>query len=99
MLEELRIQNFAIIDRLDLTFAPGLNVITGETGVGKSVIIDAVELLLGHKADPSFVRAGADTAAIEGVLELEDEANTLVLRVLESEDRVDAQQPTDTRHT
>ena len=58
MLEELRIKNFAIIDQLDLTFASGLNVITGETGAGKSIIIDAVELLLGGKADPSFIRAG-----------------------------------------
>ncbi|MFO7323647.1 MAG: DNA repair protein RecN [Chloroflexota bacterium] len=93
MLEELRIQNFAIIDRLDLTFAPGLNVITGETGAGKSIIIDAVELLLGHKADPSFVRAGADKAVIEGVFVLEDEAYALVLPVLEREELVDAQQP------
>src|SRR5690606_10905397 len=93
MLEELRIQNFAIIDRLDLTFAPGLNVITGETGAGKSIIIDAVELLLGHKADPSFVRAGADKAVIEGVYVLEDEAYALVLPVLEREELVDAQQP------
>ena len=51
MLEEIRIQNFAIIDSIDLSFTSGLNVITGETGAGKSIIIDAVELLLGGKAD------------------------------------------------
>ena len=62
MLEELRIQNFAIIDNLELEFSPGFNVITGETGAGKSIIIDAVDLLLGGKADPSFVRAGAEKA-------------------------------------
>ena len=49
MLEELRIQNFAIIDSQNLTFAPGFNVITGETGAGKSIMIDALELLLGGR--------------------------------------------------
>ena len=67
MLEELRIQNFAIIDSLELTFTAGLNVITGETGAGKSIIIDAVELLLGNKADSAFIRTGAERAIIEGV--------------------------------
>ena len=52
MLTELRIRDLAIIDRLDLTFAPGFNVLTGETGVGKSIIIDAVNLLLGDPPRP-----------------------------------------------
>ena len=65
MLEELRIRNFAIIDELDLTFAPGFNVITGETGAGKSIMIDALELLLGGKTDNAFLRAGADRALVE----------------------------------
>ena len=51
MLEEIRINNFAIIDHLELGFGKGLNVITGETGAGKSIIVDAVELLLGGKTD------------------------------------------------
>ena len=66
MLEELRIQNFAIIDNLEIDFADGFNVITGETGAGKSIIIDAVELLLGGKPDPMMIRTGADRAVIEG---------------------------------
>jgi DNA repair protein RecN (Recombination protein N) len=86
MLEELRIQNFAIIDRLELTFAPGFNVITGETGAGKSIIIDAVELLLGGKADPSFVRAGAEKAVVEGVFALSPAAQAVVLPVLQREE-------------
>ena len=86
MLEELRIQNFAIIDNLELEFAPGFNVITGETGAGKSIIIDAVDLLLGGKADPSFVRAGAEKALVEGVFVLNSIAATLVRPILQRED-------------
>ena len=67
MLEELRIQNFAIIEDLVLNFTPDFNVITGETGAGKSIIIDAMGLLLGERADPGMLRAGADRALIEGV--------------------------------
>lgn len=89
MLEELRIQNFAIIDRLELSFAPGFNVITGETGAGKSIIIDAVELLLGGKADATFVRAGAEKAVIEGVFALNTQTQALVLPILEREELLD----------
>ena len=71
MLEELRIQNFAVIDRLELRFGAGFNVITGETGAGKSILIDAVELLLGRRADPDFVRAGSDRSLVEGVIRLD----------------------------
>lgn len=67
MLSELRIQNFAIIDRLEVSFAPGFNVITGETGAGKSIIIDAVDLMLGGRADMAVIRAGRDKAVVEGV--------------------------------
>lgn len=88
MLEELRIQNFAIIDHLELTFGQGLNVITGETGAGKSIIIDAVELLLGGRADPSFIRAGADKALIEGVFVLNERAQALIVPLLQREDLV-----------
>jgi DNA repair protein RecN (Recombination protein N) len=70
MLTELRIRDLAIIDALDLTFGPGFNVLTGETGAGKSIIIDAVNLLLGDRASPEIVRAGADRAEVEGVFQL-----------------------------
>jgi DNA repair protein RecN (Recombination protein N) len=67
MLLELRIQDFAIIDELALRLDPGFLVITGETGAGKSIIVDAVNLLLGERSDASLVRAGADRAAVEGI--------------------------------
>ncbi|MDZ4767287.1 MAG: DNA repair protein RecN [Chloroflexota bacterium] len=86
MLEQIRIQNFAIIDQLDLTFAPGLNVITGETGAGKSIIIDAVDLLLGGKADAAFVRAGTDKSTIEGVFVLDARATAALATVLRRAD-------------
>lgn len=89
MLEEIRVQNFAIIDRLELTFGGGLNVITGETGAGKSIIIDAVELLLGGKADAGLVRAGEDRAIVEGVFRLNPVTRALVTPVLERENLID----------
>jgi DNA repair protein RecN (Recombination protein N) len=69
MLSELTIIDFAIIDRLRLQLAPGFNVLTGETGAGKSIIIDAVSLLLGGKADTDAVRTGSERALVEGVFE------------------------------
>lgn len=73
MLSELYISNLAIIDALRLTFAPGLNVLTGETGAGKSIIIDAVSTLLGGRADVDLVRTGTDTARVEGSFALPPE--------------------------
>ncbi len=86
MLEELRIYNFAIIDQLELTFSQGFNVITGETGAGKSIIIDAVQLLLGDRADPEMIRAGAEKASIEGVFTLNSEARRVIVPILQRED-------------
>lgn len=93
MLEELRIQNFAIIDHVELNFTRGFNVITGETGAGKSILIDAVELLLGNKADPSFVRHGTDRAIIEGVVSIDATNRDAVMHILEREELVDAENP------
>ncbi|MEP7290794.1 MAG: DNA repair protein RecN [Chloroflexota bacterium] len=89
MLEEIRISNFAIIDHLELGFGQGLNVITGETGAGKSIIIDAVDLLLGGKADAAMVRAGAEKAVIEATFSLSRAAESLILPVLERDELVD----------
>ncbi|KAB8144878.1 DNA repair protein RecN [Chloroflexia bacterium SDU3-3] len=72
MLLELNISDFAIIDRLNLRLTPGFNALTGETGAGKSIIIDALGTLRGERADPSFVRAGAERARIEGVFSIGD---------------------------
>ena len=93
MLEELRVQNFAIIDQVELNFTKGFNVITGETGAGKSILIDAVELLLGNKADPSFVRAGAERAIIEGVVSIDDANRSTVIAILEREELTDPDNP------
>ena len=73
MLTELRIRNFAIIDQLQLTFGHGLNILTGETGAGKSIIIDAVGLLLGDRAMAEWVRSGAETAEIEATFALPED--------------------------
>ncbi len=73
MLVELRIRNFAIIEEAALEFGPGLNVLTGETGAGKTIILSALGLLLGGRASPELVRADAREAVIEGLFELEGE--------------------------
>jgi DNA repair protein RecN (Recombination protein N) len=67
MLTYLRISNFAILDEIELEFGPGLTVLTGETGAGKSLILDAVALLRGGRAPAELIRAGADSARIEAV--------------------------------
>jgi DNA repair protein RecN (Recombination protein N) len=69
MLRELRIRDFAIIDDLSVHFHPGLNVITGETGAGKSVILHALALLCGARASPEVIRSDAESASIEGLFE------------------------------
>src|ERR1700691_1327981 len=74
MLTELRIRNFAVIEEAALSFGPGLNVLTGETAAGKTIIMTALGLLLGGRAAPDMVRAGAKEAVVEGVFELEGEA-------------------------
>ena len=70
MLKELRILNFAIIDELHLHFSQGLLVFTGETGAGKSIIIEALSLALGGRASAEMIRAGEDTATIEAAFDL-----------------------------
>ncbi len=72
MLTELRIRNFALIDELSVRLGPGLNVLTGETGAGKSIIVGALSLLLGERASADVVRTGAQRASVEGVFELDD---------------------------
>jgi DNA repair protein RecN (Recombination protein N) len=70
VLRELRVRNLAVIESLTVPFGPGLNVLTGETGAGKSILIDALTLLLGERAQPAeTIRAGAETATIEAVFD------------------------------
>ena len=85
MLSELHVSNFAIIDDLRLTFDPGFNVLTGETGAGKSIIIDAVDMLLGGKAGQEVIRADEDLTQIEGVFVLEPHLAASLTPLLEQE--------------
>jgi len=71
VLVELRLENYAVVDNLAVEFAPGLNLLTGETGAGKSILIDALALLLGDKASADVIRSGADKATISAVFEVE----------------------------
>ncbi len=70
MLLELNIRDFAIIDRLRVDFGPGFNALTGETGAGKSIVIDALGAILGERTGAEFVRAGAASARVEGIFEV-----------------------------
>jgi DNA repair protein RecN (Recombination protein N) len=72
MLTELRIRNFAIIESLTLPLARGFNVLSGETGAGKSIIVGALGLLLGERASADLIRTGADRATVEGVFDVAD---------------------------
>src|SRR4028118_429684 len=71
MLKFLNITNFAVIRLLSVDFYPGLNVMTGETGAGKSIIVDALSLLLGARAFTDVVRTGEKVALVEGIFELD----------------------------
>jgi len=82
MLKLLRIKNIALISELDLELAPGLTLLTGETGAGKSILIDALGLLLGARASAELVRTGEDSAVVEGVLEIHDADRLLDARGL-----------------
>lgn len=77
MLTELSIKNFAIIEELDISFEKGLTVLTGETGAGKSIIIDAIGLLVGGRGSADFVRYGAKKAEIEGLFFIDDKQHPI----------------------
>jgi DNA repair protein RecN (Recombination protein N) len=83
MLTELNIKNFAIIDQLGLEFGPGFNVLTGETGAGKSILVDALNLLLGSRVSPEMIRTGQDEASVEAFFELEEAVKIKKLDVLQ----------------
>ena len=89
MLTELRIENFAIIHHLELEFSPGLITFTGETGAGKSIILDAVEAVLGARTDATFVRSGAERASVEATFRIPDAVKPSVRAILEREDLLD----------
>jgi DNA repair protein RecN (Recombination protein N) len=79
MLRYLAIRNLAVIETLEIEFGPGLNVLTGETGAGKSILVEAVGLLVGGRASPDLVRTGADVATVQAVFE-QDDGDEIVIR-------------------
>jgi DNA repair protein RecN (Recombination protein N) len=85
LLVELNITNFAIIDELNLHFSPGFNVLTGETGAGKSIIIDAVSTLLGGRAESECIRAGTDESRVEGIFHLDEAMQATTLPLLKED--------------
>src|SRR5512141_2832219 len=89
MLSELHIQNFAIIDKLDLQLGPGLIILTGETGAGKSIILDAVEMVVGGRADATVVRSDEPAALVEAVFKLDGAEKAGVHEILKREDLLD----------
>lgn len=89
MLTELRIHNFAIIEDLTLDLGSGLITLSGETGAGKSILVDAVETLLGVRADANVIRAGQDRAGVEGTFKIPAQIKTSVQAILEREELLD----------
>ena len=83
MLAELSIKNFAIIEKVSISFEKGLTVLTGETGAGKSIIIDAIHLLTGGRGSAEFVRHGEDKAEIEGLFQIENPNHPVYGKALE----------------
>src|SRR5215470_2229812 len=83
VLSELRLENYAVIDNVVVEFASGLNLLTGETGAGKSILIDALGLLLGDKASSDVVRTGAEKAVVSAVFESEGKTLHSIEDVLE----------------
>ena len=90
MLTELRVENLGIIEELSVTLGSGLTAITGETGAGKTLIVEALDLLLGGGADPSLVRDGATEARVEGRFVIgagDDESEVILARVVPANGR------------
>ena len=87
MLRFLSVRHLAVIDRLELEFEPGLNVLTGETGAGKSILVGAVGLLVGGRASADLVRTGEDIAAIEAVFEAPDDREVILRREISAQGR------------
>jgi len=77
MLVELTVENYAVVDRLRVHFHAGLNLLTGETGSGKSIVVDALGLLLGGRASAEMIRSGEDRARVAGIFEVRDDRAVL----------------------
>jgi DNA repair ATPase RecN len=84
VLIEMRLENYAVIDNLAVEFGQGLNLLTGETGAGKSILVDALALLLGDKASSDVIRTGAERAMVSAVFEAEGAAEKPLAGILEA---------------
>lgn len=78
MLLDLRVENFALIDNLELNMKKGFNILTGETGAGKSILIDAIGFVLGDKFNRDLIRSGKEKMTVEAIFKAEDKANELI---------------------
>src|SRR6187399_1213153 len=87
MLRFLDIRHLAVIDHLEVEFEPGLNVPTGETGAGKSVLVEAIDLLVGGRASADLVRTGADAATVQAIFERPDGREVIVRREVSAQGR------------
>jgi DNA repair protein RecN (Recombination protein N) len=92
MLKELRIENFAIIDQLELLFGGGLTAFTGETGAGKSILLDAIEALMGGRAEVTMIRSNADRATLEAVFTIPEQNRKEIIALLTAEELLDDEQ-------
>ena len=81
MLRELRIKNFAIIDFLNVEFSPGLIIFTGETGAGKSIIIEALSLTLGSRVSPDDIRSGEEKVYVEALFDISNDSLHLTIAI------------------
>ena len=89
MLKSLTIRNYALIESVEIEFGSGLNILTGETGAGKSIIIDALSLILGDRASSDVVRKGADKAVVEGVFGI---AENVTVKALLKQNEIELQE-------
>jgi DNA repair protein RecN (Recombination protein N) len=89
MLKELRIENFAIIDRLELKFGSSMAAFTGETGAGKSILLDAIEALMGGRAESSMIRAEEERANLEALFDIPEAHREVISKLLDAEGLLD----------
>src|SRR6187402_1722456 len=87
MLRFLAVRHLAVIEELEIELEPGLNVLTGETGAGKSVIVEAIDLLVGGRASSDLVRTGEETATIQAIFERPDGREVIVRREVSAQGR------------